>query len=287
LKKKIEPCVDRSLTIFELDIEKTESEDLTGYDLAPEELKMNPMNHDELEVEFSNFLNLQEEHIKPLCREIIDLLQAQKDTGYSLYNIKSRLKTENDDATIKRAIHLLSTHTPTLICPVGFDATRYILAIYTSTWTIHTKEIINQFGTKFKNKMKAACAQQNTENIERKDTIVTNIWTDVNGDTTNLVLKDVKSVLVDYILRRPGSSEATIHRHFNQAFNRKELHDILELLVKQDVLKTVSIIQPIQLQAGKSVFAKSHALKCTTNQVIERSTQSCYWVTATTYRSIS
>lgn len=277
------------MTVFELDIEKTEAEDFNCTSLVPLEPLTNVQSYDHFDIELTNFLSLQEWYMKPLCREIIEVLQEQKEAGLLLYYIKHKLKCEADDKAIYHAIHLLSTHTPALICLVGFDAPRYVLAMYTSAWTIHTKEIMNQFSAQFQKKIACAQEQSNSESaaVNRKDIIVTNLWTDTNGEVTELVLNEVKQALTDYVLRRPGVPEASIYRHFSAAINRKDVRDLLDILVEQGVFRKVSLFQPVQLSARKNIFSKSHSLKCTTKQIIERSTQTCYWVTEDMHRNIN
>lgn len=245
------------------------------------ELDTNSFNY-----EVSCFLRNQDEQTKILCRKIVDLLDSKKDNGLTLYQLKLELKEEYDDKTLKEAVELLESNDPALIVTVGFNSVRYVTSTYISTWCILTKEA-SMVTQKVKIEPGDVLFSQLAEdNVSKKDIIVPNLWMDINGNVTNLVLHECKAAVIDFILRRPGSSDASIYRKFEAAFDRRGLSNILDILVKQNAVKRVQVHHFTNNEAKNSIFSKSRTFKCSNEAVIANATQTFYWLQPHYYRSV-
>lgn len=260
-----------------MDIEKTGSIKCDTTFISPEEPKIKRIDMLKFDIELGYFLKLQDVTTKELLNRMVSALKARRDIGLTLYQLKLELGSEYDDGTIKRGLNMLESNDPALVAAVGFDALRYVTTDYIGTWAIDTKEFGKQeFGPNFK--PDPSLIPDNIDGLERKDIILPNIWTDINGNRTDLVLRDCKAVIVDYLIRRPGTSEANIHRKFKAAFDRRGLRTILDILTTQNVLRRVRVDQCIDLKARKSIFSKSRSIKCSNEDTIEEATRSFYWV---------
>ncbi|KAI9266422.1 hypothetical protein EDC94DRAFT_516058 [Helicostylum pulchrum] len=287
-KKYLIVCVDRGLGYFEIDIEKAEKEPPYITQGNFEEKKLQDMDQLHFNISVENFLRNQEEQSKELLRRIIDLLEAEKDNGLTIYQLKLKLKLKDnyDDKAILLAVSLLESSDPALIFSVGFNAARYVTAAHTSTWLIRTIDA-TLHSSKVKLEPKDVLYPRcKSKNVVRKEFISPNLWTDINGNVTHLILNECKTSIVDFLLIKPGSSDASIYRKYQAAFDRKHLHDVLDLLVKQNVVRRVQVHQLSNFKARTSIFGKTRTLKCANETVIANASQSFYWVQPHYYRSI-
>lgn len=271
---------------FEIDIEKTEKESPYFTQVNFEEKKLQDFGQLPFNLSVENFLGKQDEHSKELLGRIINLLEAEKDNGLTIYQLKWKLKDDYDDKAILLAVSLLESSDPALIVSVGFNAARYVTAAHIDTWLIRTSDAA-MHSAKIKIEPKDVLyPRHQSKDVVRKEFISPNLWTDINGNVTQLVLNECKTSIVDFLLRKPGSSDSSIYRRYQVAFDRKNMHDVLDLLVKQNVVRRVQVHQLSDSKARTSIFAKPRTLKCTNKPVIASATQSFYWVQPHYYRSI-
>jgi hypothetical protein len=215
---------------------------------------------------------------------MIDLLGAEEECGLTLYQLKEKLGEPYTDDDIKLALHKLCFNDPALVCRVGYEGVRYVLAIFIDHWAVVTKNI-EIFGadTLGNDDLDIKEAQKV---IPKKDTILPSLWTDINGSVTDSVLKGCKEIIVDIVYRKPGITEADIHRHLKAALCRREIRDILNILVEQRVLKQVQVSE-LSVPKKLSIFGKTKQVACSNTNAIEKSTQSCFWVTPSAYLNIA
>lgn len=248
----------------------------------PEEPHITEMTHAQFEAHLAELLVMQDQFFNELIKEIIELLGAEEGSGLTLYQLKSKLSENYTDDDIKLALHKLCLNNPSLVCRVGYAAVQYVLATFISDWAVVTKELEIIEMDPQENDL----GEETQKVVSRKDTILPNLWTDVNGSVTEVVLKECKEIIVDIVLRKPGITEADIYRHLQTALCRKEVRDLLDILVEQRVLKQVQVY--VQSEPQKhSIFGKTKQVVCTTTDRIEKLTQTCFWLTTTAHLSIA
>lgn len=259
-----------------MDVEKKEPTRTDNIKVDPKELKITCQDKLKLDVEFGHFLKSKDVNTEALLRRIISALKIRGGLGLTLYQLKVEIGSKYDDVTIKRGIDLLESNDPAFICPVGFGALRYVAIEYIDSWSMNTKEHmkldLNSLRPETQDFTKSF------DGLVRKEILLPNIWTDINGNRTDLIVRDCKKVLVEFVMRRPGTSEAHIHETFKAAFERTALRTLLDVLVKENRLKRVQVTQCGELKARKSIFSKSHNFKCTKNTTIEEITRTFYFV---------
>jgi hypothetical protein len=156
-----------------------------------------------------------------------------------------------------------------------------VLVPYASDWVIDA----NVANTADNERVRSKIARRSYKNLARKQLIVPNLWTDINGSLTPVLFNSYAEAIVEFILKRPGTTKAAIHRGFSTSFSRKEVHDILEILVKSKVLRELKIIMDDYKKP--SVFTKTRYSRCTTKTTgIDAFAQSCYWATDDYYHKI-
>ncbi|KAG2206002.1 hypothetical protein INT47_005320 [Mucor saturninus] len=267
---------NRSLTVFEMDVEKTELTQIDPIKLDPKETKITCLDELKLEVEFGHFLKSKDSNTGALLKAIVSALKIRGGLGLTLYQLKVQIGSEYDDDAIRRGIHLLESNDPAFISPVGFGALRYVTIENIGTWSINTKEFLRIDPLAINSEVQNF--KKNFDHIEKKAIILPNIWTDVNGNRTDLIVRDCKKVLVEYVMRRPGTSEAHIHDRFQAAFERTALHNLLDVLVNENLLKRVQVTQCSDQKTRKSIFSRNHNLKCSNDVTIEEVARTFYFV---------
>lgn len=267
--------IDRSLTIFAIDIEKTGSVSNENC-VYPREVNIIRMDDLKFDVEFGYFLKRQDFSTKTLAKQIVSALRASGDMGLTLYQLKVQIGSKYDDAAIKRGIRWLEDNEIALVCAVGFGALRYVTVNNIGTWSIDAKEFLKPDLLKFR--ADSSLIPKNIDFVKKKDIIMPTIWTDTNGNRTDVVFRDCKKVVVDFLIRKPGSSEARIQKKFKAAFERTGLRTLLDALVEQSIVRRVQVTQCSKPEARKSIFSKTRTLKCCTEETIEESTRTFYWV---------
>lgn len=270
------------MIIFDLDLQLSRS----GESFKTSSVKPQPdvvkMSSSDFNRQFNDFLKFQPENVKKHLQVIVDSLKAQKSKGLDLYQLKLKFDSRVDDSSILYAIDLLVNSDPPMAIRTGFGSARYVLSPYIKSWTISNEAILN-FAKIHSTKAKANPSSDSLFNtkIDRKPITQLKLWNDVNGFITDVVLKDCKNVVKDYIIRRPGISDANIYRHFSMAFSRANLQELLQLLVDENILRKVCVVQPHDAKVRKSIFSKTSSLRCTAQPVIEKFVQTCYWVNNT------
>ncbi|KAI8364088.1 hypothetical protein BD560DRAFT_175438 [Blakeslea trispora] len=275
--------VDVSLVRFDINVEIADKEDqITPYVPLLNQPQLKLLDSSAFNAEFDKLLESQDVGFDELLRQVMCLLYEQEEAGLTLYQLKSKVDSIYSDENVMHAVHVLCTNEPMLICRVGFEAVRYVHILFAKGWTVSTN--VSEYD--ISNAEVREAIQEASKKIdvsERKDLIVPSIWTDVNGSTTDIVLRDCKEFLVDLILTKPGITEADIHRQAEMALSKRELRDVLSMLVEQQVLRQTCLRFSPNLMKKPSVFGKSRTISCKNNNSIEGATQSCFWVTSKPY----
>ncbi|KAI8640410.1 hypothetical protein BD408DRAFT_419851 [Parasitella parasitica] len=282
--------IDKALVNFDLDIQKVTQETGQTMTSAPmsKEVSIKMLDPKEYDDEISRYIDSQDENEGRLIQSVMDALYAQGETGLTLYQLKVHLNGSCSDQDITRIIHKLRYNDPALVCRVGFNSVRYVHVKFASIWTVNNR---NQELPKY--------TPENSENIikhsngkfqadlVRKDIVIPSLWVDMNGHVTELVLNGCKEAIVDLVLRKPGISEADIYRHMSKGLSKREVRDLLDMLVEQQALRQIQV-QSFLLESERrsSIFSNRKILKCTRNNSIEKNTQSCFWITTGTYSSM-
>lgn len=269
---------DRSLIIFDLDVQLSRSGEPSETPTLKPQPDIVKIYASDFDLQFNGFLQFQPENVKKHLQVIVDALKARKSQGLDLYQLKLEFDSRVDDSSILYAVELLLKSDPPMVIRTGFGSARYVLSPYIKSWTISNEAILN-FAKINSTKPEPNSSSDSLFNtkIDRKPVTQLKLWNDVNGFTTDVVIKDCKAVVKDYILRRPGISDANIYRHFSMAFSRVNLQELLELLVEEKIIRKVCVVQTHDTKARKSIFSKTNSFRCTAQPVIEKSIQTCYW----------
>jgi hypothetical protein len=236
---------------------------------------------DEFEAKFDALLGTVDAFNQQLLKEIVDILKSRAEQGIVIHEIKEQLGGRYADEDIIAAVDRLTNHSSPLICQVGSVYPRCVLVPYASDWVIDA----NVANTADNERVRSKIARRSYKNLARKQLIVPNLWTDINGSLTPVLFNSYAEAIVEFILKRPGTTKAAIHRGFSTSFSRKEVHDILEILVKSKVLRELKIIMDDYKKP--SVFTKTRYSRCTTKTTgIDAFAQSCYWATDDYYHKI-
>ncbi|KAI8346394.1 hypothetical protein EDC96DRAFT_601189, partial [Choanephora cucurbitarum] len=275
--------IDARLVRFDINVEILEKEDqMIPYMPSAEQPPIKQLGPSAFKMELKKLLESQDDWFGELLKQIVDLLYKEAENGLTLYQLKSKVDSIYTDENVMHAIHVLYTNQPILICRVGFEAVRYVHISFAKNWTISTN--VSRYDVS-NVKIRGAIeeASKKVDMCERKELIVPSIWTDANGSTTDVILRDCKDFLVDLILNKPGITEADIHRQAEMALSKRELRDVLNMLVEQQVLRQVCLSFPSKAVKKASVFNRLRTISCKNNNSIENLTQSCFWVTSKPY----
>lgn len=249
-----------------------------------DEMYLKKMTEKEFDDALSDLVVNEDAFSAELLKKIVDLLFQEAQLGCTLFQLKENLSSIATDEDIIRALHKLCSNNPALVCRVGFEAVRYVHLAFMGDWSIESittpdknmKELFAQPSESFKI----------NNNFEKKPFIVPSLWTDVNGNVTELLLKECKEAIVDIVVRRPGIAEADIQRLLKKALTRRETRDLLNILVEQQVLKRIQIALNPEPKKKMSIFSKTKQIKSVSVNIIEQTTQSCFWATPYTYIGI-
>ncbi|OBZ87269.1 hypothetical protein A0J61_04683 [Choanephora cucurbitarum] len=275
--------IDARLVRFDINVEILEKEDqVIPYMPSAEQPQIKQLGASAFNMELEKLLESQDGWFGELLKQIVDLLYNEAENGLTLYQLKSKVDSIYTDENVMHAIHVLYTNQPILICRVGFEAVRYVHISFAKSWTISTN--VSRYDVS-NVKIRGAIeeASKKVDLCERKELIVPSIWTDANGSTTDVILRDCKDFLVDLILNKPGITEADIYRQAEMALSKRELRDVLNMLVEQQVLRQVCLSFPPKAVKKASVFNRLRTISCKNNNSIENVTQSCFWVTSKPY----
>lgn len=263
-----------------MDLQKTSNEELITDENSSNERDLKIISEQEFDLQLRDFLKTQHNDIKKSIQLLVDTLKEHGSQGLTLYQLKLALGGQIDDATILQIVYLLEKTDPPMLSSVGFSSLRYVLSPYLGTWVIDTSTIITQSTIPQLKEDEEVTSVMKELDVNRKAIIQPRLWADLNGNVTNIVFMECREAIIDYILRRPGSTVANIHRNFALVLSRVDLQNILQILVKDNKLRQVQVLQPNSAKARKSIFTKTGSFKSTTKPVIERATQTCYWVSS-------
>jgi hypothetical protein len=278
--------IDTSSTILDFEIEKVVKDQP-----MPLELATLPCQNVAIEkVEIRRFdsmidalLSTKDEFNYQLLKQIVDALKKNTARGLLLTQLREELDMKYTDENIRYALRVLEEYSPPLVCRVGPISLRYVLVPYLDDWVIDTA------GAASKAKSGGFSDHQVndfvSERLERSQLVVPNLWTDVNGLLTPLLLSIFLRAVTDLVIKRPGITISSIQRQFNKTFTRKEVHEILEILVKRETLKERKIT--VERYQKPTVFSKTRTSRSTRDvSTINPFTQSCYWATSNYYNKL-
>ncbi|KAK4509826.1 DNA-dependent RNA polymerase II [Mucor velutinosus] len=259
---------------------------------APTSSKIHIKNvtNKEYDATLSNLLISQSDKESALIKAVIHALHEQHEVGLTLYQLKMKLQEHHHrfkDHDIIKTVRKLCYNKPALVCRVGFDAVRYVHIKFIDSWTINNKKAKDyKLTEKAREEVMSQTNGQFQTDVVRKDIVIPSLWIDINGNVTELVLNGCKKAILDLVLRKPGITEADIHRHMVTGLSKREIHDVLDILVEEQALKCIQVqIIPQKEAKQSSIFAKKTVVKCSSTDTIGKLTHSCFWVTPKIFSS--
>lgn len=219
-----------------------------------------------------------------LLKNVVEKLKKSTESGLVPHELKEALDIQCTDEDIYNALHTLMNCSPPLLYRVGHLSVRYVLAPFMNEWLIDTKVATSEAEIV---KMEEEYVNKNNVVVpEKKRFILPALWTDINGCTTPALVESFCKALADIILRMPGITMSGIERHHKSSLTKKEVHDIMEILIKQRVIRGVKVI--LDKYEKPSVFSKTRTMRCTQKMfTIAAFTQTCYWVNDDYYRKLN
>lgn len=279
------------LTQLGVDIQRNSQADQDMADVpTASTVHVKHLTNKEYDATLSNLLISQSDKESAVLKAVIHALHEQHEAGLTLYQLKTNLQEHHHhftDKDITLAVRKLCYNTPALACRVGFDAVRYVHIKFVGSWTINNKATKDhKLSETAKKEVMSKTNGQFQTNIVKKDIVIPSLWIDINGNVTELVLNGCKKAIVDLVIRKPGISEAEIHRHMVIGLSKREVHDVLDILVEQQALKRLQV-QTVSQQEAKqpSIFAKKTVVKCSSADSIGKLTHSCFWATPKAFLS--
>lgn len=240
------------------------------------------LTNKEYDATLSNLLICLSTKESDMIKAVIHALHDQHEVGLTLYQLKTKLQDYHfTDQDIIMTVRRLCYNKPALVCQVGFKAVRYVHIKFVNDWTINNTETKDyKPSQRVKEEMMSKTNGHFQTDIDRKDIVIPSLWIDINGNVTDLVLNGCKKAIMDLVLRKPGISEADIHRHMSTGLSKREVHDLLGILVEQQALRRIQVqIMPQQQAKQPSIFAKKTVVQCSSSDSIGNLTRSCFWVT--------
>ncbi|KAG1524118.1 hypothetical protein G6F52_004462 [Rhizopus delemar] len=219
-----------------------------------------------------------------LLKNVVEKLKKSTESGLVPHELKEALDIQCTDEDIYNALHTLMNCSPPLLYRVGHLSVRYVLAPFMNEWLIDTKVATSEAEIV---KMEEEYVNKNNVVVpEKKRFILPALWTDINGCTTPALVESFCKALADIVLRMPGITISGIERHHKSSLTKKEVHDIMEILIKQRVIRGVKVI--LDKYEKPSVFSKTRTMRCTQKMfTIAAFTQTCYWVNDDYYRKLN
>lgn len=239
------------------------------------------LTNKEYDATLSNLLICLSTKESDMIKAVIHALHDQHEVGLTLYQLKTKLQDYHfTDQDIIMTVRRLCYNKPALVCQVGFKAVRYVHIKFVNDWTINNTETKDyKPSQRVKEEMMSKTNGHFQTDIDRKDIVIPSLWIDINGNVTDLVLNGCKKAIMDLVLRKPGISEADIHRHMSTGLSKREVHDLLGILVEQQALRRIQVQIMPQQAKQPSIFAKKTAIQCSSSDSIGNLTRSCFWVT--------
>ncbi|KAL9548345.1 hypothetical protein MBANPS3_005722 [Mucor bainieri] len=278
------------MTQLGVDIQRNSHADLSPTQVPPlRKVHIKHLSPEEYDAVLSKLLASQaDSETSALILAIVDALEQKQEVGMTLYQLKTKLQSHYHvrhdlaDRDIIAAVDTLCYHRPALVCRVGFDAVRYVHLRFVGSWTINNTEAKDHvLSEKAIAELMSKTNGQFQMDVVRKEIVVPSLWIDINGHVTDLVLNGCKKAIVDLVMRKPGISEADIHRHMATGLSKREVHDVLDILVEQHALRRIQVQTILQQQGAikSSIFAKKTLVKCSPTDNIGKLTHSCFWPT--------
>ncbi|CEP14744.1 hypothetical protein [Parasitella parasitica] len=232
---------DKTLVNLDLDIQKVKEPDqIITSTPTPKEVTIKMLDPKEYDDEISKYIDSQEESEGRLIQSVLDALYTQGETGFTLYQLKVHLNGSCSDQDIMRAVRKLVYNDPALVCRVGFESVRYVHVKFASSWGINNKVTESlDYNIESREKIIKESKGKFKTDLVRKDIVIPSLWIDMNGHVTELVLNGCKEAVVDLVLRKPGISEADIYRHMSKGLTKREVHDLLDILVEKQTLRQI------------------------------------------------
>jgi hypothetical protein len=265
-----------------VDIELTrKTDDFMSYIPLPESPYMKQLDDKGYKKTLDDLIENEDEFFAQVLCRIVDVLHQEAELGCTLYQLKSKMDGTATDDDILKAVHILCSNDPALVGRVGFNAVRYVHSAFISQWCItEPSRRASKKGVVLVN------PDERLRSLGRKPVVFPNLWTDINGNITELILKECKEAVVDLVVRKPGITEAHVHRNLKTALTRKEVHDLLNILVDQQVLRKLQISVMSEVDKKPSIFSKTKQVFSTKSK-IERLTQTCFWSTPHCYSGMA
>lgn len=273
------------MTQLGVDIQRNSQADQEMADVpAASKVHIKQLTNKEYDATLSNLLISQSDKESAVLKAVIHALHEQHDVGMTLYQLKAKLQEQHHyftDQEIVMAVRKLCYNKPALVCRVGFDAVRYVHIKFVDSWTINNKATKDhKLSDTVKQEVMSQTNGQFQVDVDKKDIVIPSLWIDINGNVTELVLNGCKKAIVDLVIRKPGISEAEIHRHMSRGLSKREVHDVLDILVEQQALKRLQVQTIPQHEAKRpSIFAQKTMVKCSSGESIGKLTHSCFWAT--------
>ncbi|CAO3661734.1 unnamed protein product [Rhizopus stolonifer] len=240
-------------------------------------VKVEELSLDSFDSMFNTLLANTEDSGRQLLKDIVGVLKQKAGHGLVLSELKEELGMYYLDKSIHDSLETLRHHSPPLVYIVGYSTIRYVLNPFVIEWSINTSvknvkrtDVMDEF------------LKDNMQIPEKNGYFLPKLWTDVNGTVTTSLLRSFCRSIVDLIVNRPGVTTSTMLKHFNFFITRKELHDILVVLIEQGVVKEKKVI--VNCYEKTTVFSKSRTIRCSNNPFeISNHTQTSYWVNSDYY----
>ncbi|OAD66064.1 Homeodomain-like DNA binding domain-containing transcription factor [Phycomyces blakesleeanus NRRL 1555(-)] len=216
--------------------------------------------------------------LQTLIDDIVAALSLAKHDGLSILEIKNviPLRQKIQDSDIRKAIHIMTEHSPPLVAYVGYEAYRLVLTTCLDQWVVIPS-------TAFRNKGDNEENSSKYESLAVKGVVNLRIWNDVNGTRTESVWNGCVGAVTDLIINKPGITEANIERFFKHVLVRTEIQDLLNTLVKQKILRKL-VMSTTKQKA--SLFGKNLIMETTEPDQIQALKRTCYWVISGYYTRI-
>lgn len=240
-------------------------------------VKVEELSLDSFDYIFNSLLANTEDTSRQLLKDIVGVLKQKAGHGLVLSELKEELGTYYLDKSIHDSLETLRHHSPPLVYIVGYSTIRYVLSPFVLEWSINTSvknvkrtDVMDEF------------LKDNMQISEKNGYFLPKLWTDVNGIVTTSLLRSFCRSIVDLIVNRPGVTTSTMLKHFNFFITRKELHDILVVLIEQGVVKQRKVV--VDCYEKTTVFSKSRTIRCSNKPFeISNHTQTSYWVNSDYY----
>ncbi|KAL0079270.1 hypothetical protein J3Q64DRAFT_1645089, partial [Phycomyces blakesleeanus] len=271
-------CLDSARLDFDIMVKTHQHQEQEN---IPEHVEYNStailLTQDAFESAYNNLKHMNN-CLQTLIDDIVAALSLAKHDGLSILEIKNviPLRQKIQDSDIRKAIHIMTEHSPPLVAYVGYEAYRLVLTTCLDQWVVIPS-------TAFRNKGDNEENSSKYESLAVKGVVNLRIWNDVNGTRTESVWNGCVGAVTDLIINKPGITEANIERFFKHVLVRTEIQDLLNTLVKQKILRKL-VMSTTKQKA--SLFGKNLIMETTEPDQIQALKRTCYWVISGYYTRI-